>query len=119
MRYLKDTHTMPLVLLQELGISYTAPSCLWSDNKSIIDSRNIQSKFYDVGFVPKEEQIAHIFTKPLSEATFTRPCQRLRLAGCCEGCISLCLYTYMIHTQANQIKSFHKQLLIKIAQQTH
>lgn len=89
-------------LSTELGISFTSPSQLWSDNKSAIAlasnavfhartkhveidvhfiREKVQAKVVDIGFVPSEDQIADIFTKPLPESSFVQLRKRLRPGG--------------------------------------
>lgn len=87
-------------LCSELGVRYTAPSKLWSDNKSALAlasnpvfhartkhveidvhfiREQVQSKTIEVGFVPSEDQVADLLTKSLPEADFIKLRHHLRL----------------------------------------
>lgn len=84
----------------EIGLDHAAPSKLWSDNtgalalasNTVFHARTkhvevdvhfirgkVQAKLLDVGFVPSEEQIVDILTKPLGECLFIRLRQKLCL----------------------------------------
>lgn len=85
-------------LCKELGIVITSPHLLWCDNTSAIPlasnpvfhaltklievdvhfvREKVAVKFLDVGHVSGEEQVAVIFTKPLTTARFCFLCEKL------------------------------------------
>lgn len=87
-------------ICKELSIPVAGPSNLWCDNQSAIAlasnpvfhartkhievdvhfvREKVQAKIIDVGYVPSEDQIADIFTKPLAEKRFLLLRSRLKL----------------------------------------
>lgn len=87
-------------LCLELGVPISTPSHLWSDNNSALAlasnpvfhartkhieidvhfvREKVQAKVLEVGFVSSEDQVADLFTKPVSEVCFLRHRQKLRL----------------------------------------
>lgn len=91
-------------LSSELGVSFSSPSKLWSDNKSALAlasnpvfhartnhveidvhfiREKVQAQEIDIGFVPSEDQVADLLTKPMSEADFLKLQHQLKLGSSC------------------------------------
>lgn len=97
-------------LCKELEISIQTPHQLWCDNTSAIAltsnpvfhartkhievdvhfiREKVASKFVEIGHVAGVDQVANIFTKPLTTKRFCSLCQRLCLLGVRDGSESM------------------------------